>query len=217
MVDLVGLEGVGDFMEDVHHGGPAAGLFPRLGQRAADPQVGLHAGEQLLDAERLRNEVGRTEPERLHRRLLGRHGRHHEDGQVLELLVLLQALEQLQPVHFGHHDVEQQELRLFLLEERGVHVAAAHDQGDRPRRVHGAAPQRRGRGRAGRLDGEVAAAVEKMHRLAEAVIVHQDHAADTVAVGLEHGEGDGADGEGDEAVGDAGSGQCGSHSRYDLR
>src|SRR3989441_1256294 len=122
VVHLVRLEGVGDLVEDVHHRRATARFLTRLRQRAADAYVRLDARQQLPHPERFGDEVGRAEAQSAHGRFLGRHGRHHEDRQVAIPLVLLQALEQLQPIHLGHHDVEQQDggLELFELGEQPV-------------------------------------------------------------------------------------------------
>src|SRR5882762_22138 len=76
----------------------------------------LDARQQLAYAERLGDEIGGAEAERAHRGFFRRHRRHHEDGEVLVAIVLLQAFEQLQAVDLGHHDVEQQERGLDLLQ-----------------------------------------------------------------------------------------------------
>src|SRR2546422_5535452 len=128
VIHLVRLEGVGDLVEDVDHRGAAARLFARLRERTTHADVGFDAGQQLADAERLGNEVGGAEAQGAHRRFLGRHGRRHEDRQVAISLVLLQALEQLQPVHLGHHDVEQQDRGLDLFELGEQPVASGADR-----------------------------------------------------------------------------------------
>ena len=97
-----------------------------------DPEVGLDPGQQLAHPERLGDEVGRAEAERADGGLLGRHRGDHQDRQVLEARIGLDPLQELQPVHLGHHDVEQQQierLRLEMLEQvlaagDGEHVVA---------------------------------------------------------------------------------------------
>jgi len=78
--------------------------------------VRFDAGEQLAHPERLGDEVRGPEAEGPHRGVLGGHRRDHENRELAEAFVLLQALEQLQPVDLGHHDVEQQQGRLGLLQ-----------------------------------------------------------------------------------------------------
>src|ERR1051326_6848786 len=104
-----------------------AAPLARLRERLADADVRLDARQQLADAERLGDEIGGAEAERPHRRVFGRHRGHHQDGEVAVALVLLEPFEQLQPVDLGHHDVEQQEGGLDLLEFREQPVAARAD------------------------------------------------------------------------------------------
>ena len=127
MVDLVWLERIGDFVEDVHHGEAAACLFARLRERPPHADVRLDTRQQLSHAERFGDEVGRAQSKRAHRRFFRRHGRDHEHRQVLIALFLLQALEQLQAVDLRHHDVEQQQRGLDLLQLGKQAVAARTD------------------------------------------------------------------------------------------
>src|SRR5207253_3734968 len=73
-------------------------------------------------------EVGGAQAQRAHRRFFGRHGRHHEHGQVAVALVLFETLEQLQPVHLRHHDVEQEDRGLDLFELGEQPVASRADR-----------------------------------------------------------------------------------------
>src|SRR2546426_3120380 len=112
-----------------HDGGPRVRLFARPRELLGGADVRLDAREQLAHAERLGDEVRRAEAERLHGRLLGRHGRDHQHREVPEPVVGLHLLEQLQAVDLGHHDVEEQELRPLLLEppEEVPPAGGAHD------------------------------------------------------------------------------------------
>ena len=115
LVDLLRLEGGGDLLEDLHHLRPRARLRPGLVQLAADAQVRLDPGQQLAHPERLGDEVGRAEAEGADGGFLGRHRGDHEDRQVLEPRIGLDPLQELQAVHLGHHDVEQQQVELLGL------------------------------------------------------------------------------------------------------
>src|SRR5712664_846540 len=127
VVHLVRLEGVGDLVEDVHHRRSTTCFLARLRERAAHADVRLDPRQQLAHAGSVGAEVGGAEAQGAHRRFFGRHGRHHDHGQVAVALILLESLEQLQPVHLGHHDVEQEDrgLDLFELGEQPV-ASGAH-------------------------------------------------------------------------------------------
>src|SRR2546423_6482838 len=90
-----------------------------------------------------------------------------------------------------------------VLEKRGIDVAAAHDEHRGRHRPDGTGPERRGRGRAGRLDRDMALPPEKMYRLAQCVIFDEDHSRETVALAGEVREGDVPDAERDQPVGEA--------------
>ena len=113
LVDLVRLERGGHLLHDVHHLGAGPRLGARLVQLAAHPQVRLHPRQQLPDPERLGDEVGGAQAQRADGGLFRRHGRDHEHRQVLEAGIGLDPLQQLQAVHLGHHDVEQQQIELL--------------------------------------------------------------------------------------------------------
>src|SRR2546429_350705 len=90
-----------------------------------------------------------------------------------------------------------------VLEKRGIDVAAAHDEHRGRHRPDGTGPERRGRGRAGRLDRDMALPPEKMYRLAQCVIFDEDHSRETVALAGEVREGDVPDAERNQPVGEA--------------
>src|SRR2546429_5149293 len=90
-----------------------------------------------------------------------------------------------------------------VLEKRGIDVAAAHDEHRGRPRPDGTGPERRGRGRAGRLDRDMALPPEKMSRLAQCVIFDEDHSRETVALAGEVREGDVPDAERNQPVGEA--------------
>ena len=113
LVDLLRLEGGGHLLEDLHHLRPGPRLGPGLVQLAAGAEVRLHPGQQLAHPERLGDEVGGAEAEGADGGFLGRHGGDHQDRQVLEPGVGLDPLEELEPVHLRHHDVEQEEVELL--------------------------------------------------------------------------------------------------------
>src|SRR5438045_4947586 len=76
-------------------------------------------------------------------------------------------------------------MRLSVLERRAVDVAAAHHQHRDSRRPHGAGEQGGRRGGTRRLDRELAGAPEKVHRIADAVILDQHDAAQPLPVLLQ--------------------------------
>src|SRR2546430_6016142 len=90
-----------------------------------------------------------------------------------------------------------------VLEKRGIDVAAAHDEHRGRHRPDGTGPERRGRGRAGRLDRDMALPPEKMYRLAQCVIFDEDHSRETVALAGEVREGDVPDAERNQPIGEA--------------
>src|SRR2546429_9274141 len=69
-----------------------------------------------------------------------------------------------------------------VLEKRGIDVAAAHDEHRGRHRPDGTGPERRGRGRAGRLDRDMALPPEKMYRLAQRVIFDEAHSPEPAAL-----------------------------------
>src|SRR5437667_43764 len=85
------------------------------------------AGEQLAHTERLGDEVGGAQAKRFDRRFLGRHRRDHQDRKVAEPLVGLHLGQELEAVHLGHHDVEQQQVGAFLLELPHEPLATGRD------------------------------------------------------------------------------------------
>ena len=92
----------------------------RLVELPADPEVGLHPGQQLPHPKWFGDEIGGTEAERANGGLFGRHGGDHQNRQVLEARIGLDPLQQLEAVHLGHHDVEEKQVELFggqVLEE----------------------------------------------------------------------------------------------------
>src|SRR5207247_8774599 len=69
-----------------------------------------------------------------------------------------------------------------VLEKRGIDVAAAHDEHRGRHRPDGTGPERRGRGRAGRLDRDIALPPGKMCRLAPCVILGEDQPRESAAL-----------------------------------
>ena len=128
LIDLLRLERGRDLLHDVHHLGAGARLGPGLVELAAHPEMRLHPRQQLPHPERLGDEVRGPEAEGSDRRLLGRHGGDHEDRQVLEPGIGLDPLEQLEPVHLRHHDVEQQEVELLRVQVVEEVLAPGHGE-----------------------------------------------------------------------------------------
>src|SRR5437588_3653782 len=112
--------------------GAAEGRDPRAGKRSDSEAVRgtkldrkdlFGAVDQLLPVERLADEAGRTALLRLRRGLrIDLAAEHdHRDRAVR----LLDALEHLPAVDAGHHDVEEDQLRLLALEHRHPLIRAA--------------------------------------------------------------------------------------------
>src|SRR5256885_1887505 len=116
MIDLVGLEGVGDLVQDVDDRGTALRFVAGARQLLRRADVRLHARQQLAHPEWLGDEISGPEAERLDRRLLGRHRREHQHRDVAEPVVCLHFRQQLQAVDLRHHDVEQQEVGALLFQ-----------------------------------------------------------------------------------------------------
>src|SRR5207244_12970457 len=69
-----------------------------------------------------------------------------------------------------------------VLEKRGIDVAAAHDEHRGRHRPDGTGPERRGRGRAGRLDRDMALPPEKMYRPAQCATSAEAHPREPLAL-----------------------------------
>ena len=116
MVDLVGLEGFRNFVEDIDHFGARFGVFADAAHFSRMVEPRFDTRQQLAHPERLRNVIRRAEPERLHGRLFGRHGGKHEHGQIAPLIVGLELPKELEAVDLGHHDVEQEQIGTLFFE-----------------------------------------------------------------------------------------------------
>ena len=110
MVDLVRLQGVRDFVQDIDHFGPRPCFltgtleFPGFLEPRIDPR------QQLPHPERLGDVISGSQAQGTHRSFLGRHRRKHQDGDILPPVVRLDQLQDLQAVHPRHHDVQQNEV-----------------------------------------------------------------------------------------------------------
>src|SRR5437667_93135 len=127
VVDLVRLERVRDLVQDVDDRRATLRLIARPRELLGGADVRFDAGEQLAHTERLGDEVGGAQAKRLDRRFLGRHRRDHQDRKVAEPLVGLHLGQELEAVHLGHHDVEQQQVGAFLLELPHEPLATGRD------------------------------------------------------------------------------------------
>jgi len=90
-------------------------------------QHGLHAGQQLGQAEGLGDVVFGAQLEAHDLVHLGASGAEHHDQGVV--LVLAQAPQHLEAVHLGQHDVEDDQAELFFASQRQAQVAVV-GQGD---------------------------------------------------------------------------------------
>jgi len=87
----------------------------RLFRLWAIPSV---TGQRLVEVDRLRDIVDRADAQALQLALLVGPRRDEDDGDRAGLLVGLHPLAHLDPVHVGHHDVQQHQVRLVPLDQR---------------------------------------------------------------------------------------------------
>jgi len=76
-----------------------------------DPQDRTHLGQQLHLVDRLAQEVVGAVFQGLDLVFEGVERRHHDDREEAGLVTPLQPLAQLEAAHFGHHHVQQEQVR----------------------------------------------------------------------------------------------------------
>ena len=87
-----------------------------VGRRLADAQLGVDARQRHREVDGLGHVVVGALAERLHHVVALRLGRDHDDGQLGRRVGLAHRLQHLEAAHLRHHDVEQHERDLSVLE-----------------------------------------------------------------------------------------------------
>ena len=80
-------------------------------------QLGMYTGEGFVEIDRLGNVVDRASIETFELSFLRGFGCNEYDGYGLGRWVRLEALTDLNAVHLWHHNVEQNEVRICLLDD----------------------------------------------------------------------------------------------------
>ncbi len=117
------VEIVRDALGDGADGGGAACFLKTTGEvhelavNRDKTELRLHTGKRLIEVDGLRDVIHGADAEPLEFALFGRAGGDENNRNGPRVFLRLEALADLDAVHVGHHDIEQNEVGLFALDE----------------------------------------------------------------------------------------------------